>query len=37
MAGSAKLGKISMETAKKAATLLKPTLSYEDLKDVDLV
>ncbi|XP_022310490.2 peroxisomal bifunctional enzyme-like [Crassostrea virginica] len=37
MAGSAKLGKISMETAKKAATLLKPTLSYEDLRDVDLV
>ncbi|XP_048753819.2 peroxisomal bifunctional enzyme-like [Ostrea edulis] len=37
MAGSVKLGKVSMETAKKAATLLKPTLNYNDLKDVDLV
>lgn len=37
MAGSVKLGKVSMETAKRAATLLKPTLSYDDIKDVDLV
>ncbi|XP_061186168.1 peroxisomal bifunctional enzyme-like [Saccostrea echinata] len=37
MSGSVKLGKVSMETAKKASTLLKPTLNYSDLKDVDLV
>lgn len=35
--GSVRLGKTPMAVAQKAATLLKPTMKYEDLADVDLV
>ncbi|KAJ8313737.1 hypothetical protein KUTeg_008298 [Tegillarca granosa] len=37
MEGSVKLGKVSPEVGRKAATLLKPTMNYNDLKDVDLI
>ncbi|XP_013398851.1 peroxisomal bifunctional enzyme isoform X3 [Lingula anatina] len=36
-AGSVKLGKMSEQDAKKTLSLLKPSLRYEDLKDVDVV
>ena len=37
IAGSVKLGKLSEEAGRKVATLLKPTMSYEDLTGVDIV
>ncbi|OWF39442.1 peroxisomal bifunctional enzyme-like [Mizuhopecten yessoensis] len=37
MEGSVKLGKISPEVGQRAASLLKPTMSYDDLTGVDLV
>ncbi|XP_069110960.1 peroxisomal bifunctional enzyme-like [Argopecten irradians] len=37
MEGSVRLGKISVEVGKRATTLLKPTMSYDDLTGVDLV
>ncbi|XP_060073871.1 peroxisomal bifunctional enzyme-like [Ylistrum balloti] len=37
MEGSVKLGKISVEVGQRAASLLKPTMSYDDLTGVDLV